>query len=284
MHADASSSRRGRRSSAAPSSRRSARRSPKCDRSPSTAARGSGVGTLLVDELRRARAARASRSCARSRTRRLLHPDGLLDRAAPLAAEKIFTDCVKCPQFRSAASTRWWCRSTRSPTRPARRRRRRARHADADRQSTSRAASRRRRVSRGGRQRRHQGQRRPRPRAARLGHAGHGGRGVHDQPGAGGAGPRLARAPRASGGTARAIVVNSGCANACTGDEGMPDARDMASETARLVGCPVEQVLVASTGVIGVGAADRQDPTRRCRAAFAALGARSGRRRPRAPS
>ena len=55
-----------------------------------------------------------------------------------------------------------------------------------------------------------------------------------------------------SGGTARAIVVNSGCANACTGDEGVQVARDMASETARLVGCPIEQVLVASTGVIGV--------------------------------
>src|SRR5471032_1003674 len=56
-----------------------------------------------------------------------------------------------------------------------------------------------------------------------------------------------------SGGTARAIIVNSGCANACTGDEGLQVARDMAAETARLVGCPVEQVLVASTGVIGVG-------------------------------
>jgi glutamate N-acetyltransferase/amino-acid N-acetyltransferase len=55
-----------------------------------------------------------------------------------------------------------------------------------------------------------------------------------------------------SGGTARAIVVNSGCANACTGDEGMQAARAMAAETARLVGCPVDQVLVASTGVIGV--------------------------------
>jgi glutamate N-acetyltransferase/amino-acid N-acetyltransferase len=50
----------------------------------------------------------------------------------------------------------------------------------------------------------------------------------------------------------RAIVVNSGCANACTGDLGMADARAMAAETAKLVGCPVEQVLVASTGVIGV--------------------------------
>jgi len=55
-----------------------------------------------------------------------------------------------------------------------------------------------------------------------------------------------------SGGTTRAIVVNSGCANACTGEEGLQVARDMAAETARLVGCPVEQVLVASTGVIGV--------------------------------
>ncbi len=55
-----------------------------------------------------------------------------------------------------------------------------------------------------------------------------------------------------SGGTVRAIIVNSGCANACTGDEGMQAARDMAAETARLLGCPVEQVLVASTGVIGV--------------------------------
>src|SRR6476660_9658963 len=55
-----------------------------------------------------------------------------------------------------------------------------------------------------------------------------------------------------SGGTARAIIVNSGCANACTGDEGLEVARAMASETAALVGCPAEQVLVASTGVIGV--------------------------------
>jgi glutamate N-acetyltransferase/amino-acid N-acetyltransferase len=55
-----------------------------------------------------------------------------------------------------------------------------------------------------------------------------------------------------SGGVARAIVVNSGCANACTGADGLRDAMTMATETARLVGCPVEQVLVASTGVIGV--------------------------------
>ena len=56
----------------------------------------------------------------------------------------------------------------------------------------------------------------------------------------------------ASGGVARAIIVNSGCANACTGAVGMQDARDMASLMASQVGCPANQVLVASTGVIGV--------------------------------
>jgi glutamate N-acetyltransferase / amino-acid N-acetyltransferase len=55
-----------------------------------------------------------------------------------------------------------------------------------------------------------------------------------------------------SGGLASAIVVNSGCANACTGDEGLRVARDMAEATARAVRCATEQVLVASTGVIGV--------------------------------
>jgi glutamate N-acetyltransferase / amino-acid N-acetyltransferase len=55
-----------------------------------------------------------------------------------------------------------------------------------------------------------------------------------------------------SGGTVRAIIVNSGCANACTGDEGLRVAREMAADTARLLNCPAEQVLVASTGVIGV--------------------------------
>ena len=78
-----------------------------------------------------------------------------------------------------------------------------------------------------------------------------------------------------SGGTARAIIVNSGCANACTGNEGLQVAREMASETARLVGCPVEQVLVASTGVIGVAL-----PIARIKTglpiAFAALGADQG--------
>ena len=55
-----------------------------------------------------------------------------------------------------------------------------------------------------------------------------------------------------SRGMARAIIVNSGCANACTGEDGMRVARGMAEETARLADCPVDHVLVASTGVIGV--------------------------------
>src|SRR5688572_12712350 len=55
-----------------------------------------------------------------------------------------------------------------------------------------------------------------------------------------------------TGGIARAIVVNSGCANACTGTQGMADAERMVSEAAAALGCGVEQVLVASTGVIGV--------------------------------
>jgi glutamate N-acetyltransferase/amino-acid N-acetyltransferase len=55
-----------------------------------------------------------------------------------------------------------------------------------------------------------------------------------------------------SGGVARAIVINSGCANACTGADGLAAAREMTAATAGLAGCPVEQVLVASTGVIGV--------------------------------
>src|SRR3954453_13027 len=55
-----------------------------------------------------------------------------------------------------------------------------------------------------------------------------------------------------SGGIARAIVVNSGCANACTGEAGMAVARAMGAATGALRGGPVEQVLVASTGVIGV--------------------------------
>jgi glutamate N-acetyltransferase/amino-acid N-acetyltransferase len=55
-----------------------------------------------------------------------------------------------------------------------------------------------------------------------------------------------------SGGRAAVIVVNSGCANACTGEAGLRVARDMVAAAAAAVHCAPEHVLVASTGVIGV--------------------------------
>ena len=52
--------------------------------------------------------------------------------------------------------------------------------------------------------------------------------------------------------THRAILVNSGGANACTGEEGLEDARRCTRRLARLLGCLEREILVASTGVIGV--------------------------------
>ncbi|HNR95097.1 MAG TPA: bifunctional ornithine acetyltransferase/N-acetylglutamate synthase, partial [Kiritimatiellia bacterium] len=49
----------------------------------------------------------------------------------------------------------------------------------------------------------------------------------------------------------RAIIVNSGVANACTGTEGMKAAQDMAAQTASLLNVPETQVFVCSTGTIG---------------------------------
>ena len=51
--------------------------------------------------------------------------------------------------------------------------------------------------------------------------------------------------------SAQAIVVNSGIANACTGDEGYEKCRQMAAQTAAELGISEDAVLVASTGVIG---------------------------------
>jgi glutamate N-acetyltransferase / amino-acid N-acetyltransferase len=68
---------------------------------------------------------------------------------------------------------------------------------------------------------------------------------------------RLAAAPvhlsreHLADGRARAVVVNSGNANACTGARGMDDARAMASATARALGLAPAEVVVCSTGVIG---------------------------------
>lgn len=57
---------------------------------------------------------------------------------------------------------------------------------------------------------------------------------------------------RRSRGRARALVVNSGNANCATGRAGLRTARETARTAARLLGVAPEEVLVASTGVIGV--------------------------------
>ncbi len=49
----------------------------------------------------------------------------------------------------------------------------------------------------------------------------------------------------------RAVITNSGNANACTGDQGMRDAKEMAKLTAAAIGAAEDQVLVMSTGIIG---------------------------------
>ena len=66
------------------------------------------------------------------------------------------------------------------------------------------------------------------------------------------AAPVLLSQERIQSGVARAIIVNSGNANACTGVQGMRDAAEMAALTAQALGVAEEFVLVASTGVIGI--------------------------------
>ncbi len=52
-------------------------------------------------------------------------------------------------------------------------------------------------------------------------------------------------------GRMRGIVINAGCANVCTGAAGLRDAETMGRLTAGRLGATAEQVLVASTGIIG---------------------------------
>jgi len=54
-----------------------------------------------------------------------------------------------------------------------------------------------------------------------------------------------------SDGTLHAVVLNSGCANACTGPRGDADAKHMANLTAIRLNCRIDEVGVASTGLIG---------------------------------
>ena len=63
--------------------------------------------------------------------------------------------------------------------------------------------------------------------------------------------PVLLSTQRLALGTARAIVANSGCANACTGARGLHDAEEMTALAADQLGLRMEEVLAASTGVIG---------------------------------
>jgi len=56
------------------------------------------------------------------------------------------------------------------------------------------------------------------------------------------------RVPRQA---ARGVVINSGNANACTGEQGIADARWMTAQTAARLGCDEQEILVCSTGVIG---------------------------------
>ena len=57
---------------------------------------------------------------------------------------------------------------------------------------------------------------------------------------------------RAANGSARGVVANSGCANCCVGGQGLKDAAEMASLAAAHSGCDGEELLVCSTGMIGV--------------------------------
>jgi glutamate N-acetyltransferase / amino-acid N-acetyltransferase len=66
------------------------------------------------------------------------------------------------------------------------------------------------------------------------------------------AAPVLVSRRHAAGGSARAVVINAGNANACTGAQGERDAETTATTLASLLGCAATDVLVCSTGVIGV--------------------------------
>jgi glutamate N-acetyltransferase/amino-acid N-acetyltransferase len=80
---------------------------------------------------------------------------------------------------------------------------------------------------------------------------------------------------QASGGRSRVVVINSGCANACTGPDGHATAEAMADAAAGAAGVDGSQVLVASTGVIGVSL-DRQRAIDGIAAAAKALGRDGG--------
>jgi glutamate N-acetyltransferase/amino-acid N-acetyltransferase len=64
--------------------------------------------------------------------------------------------------------------------------------------------------------------------------------------------PVLVSMEHARGGVAQAIIASSGCANVCTGEQGIRDAREMTKTVADLLRISPQHVLIAATGVIGV--------------------------------
>jgi len=80
------------------------------------------------------------------------------------------------------------------------------------------------------------------------------------------AAPVLISRVRAKNGRCRALLVNSGNANACTGEQGMADALSYGRRAAEALGLPDEELLIASTGVIG-----QQLPMERLRIAIQPL-------------
>jgi len=64
--------------------------------------------------------------------------------------------------------------------------------------------------------------------------------------------PVLVSMDHIRGGTGQAILASAGCANVCTGEQGLRDAREMTRLTGELLKIPTKHVLIASTGVIGV--------------------------------
>ncbi len=86
------------------------------------------------------------------------------------------------------------------------------------------------------------------------------------------AAPVLLSREHVAAGRARAILVNAGCANAGTGEAGLVDAREAAEVVAATAGCGAREVLVASTGVIGV-----RLPMEKLRAGIAEAGRRLSR-------
>ena len=72
-------------------------------------------------------------------------------------------------------------------------------------------------------------------------------------------------------GVIRAMVINSGCSNVCTGQAGFRDVKEMAALTAKKLATQPGKVLVASTGIIG-----HRLPMQKVRAGIAAAAANLG--------